>query len=279
MRDGVPERRARLPRQRPAARIGDRGGHHERQFGPAGLEGAPNAEQCGLGVQGVERRLDHEQVDAALDQGHGSLAVGGVEFLESDIAEAGIGHVGRNAGRPVGGTENTGHEARAVGVAVRVGHASRDAGRRQVHLVYRILQAVVGLGDPCGGEGVRFDDICASGQEGAMDRLHDIGACQRQHVPVAFQWQVVPAETFAAVVLLGETEGLLHGARGAVEQQDTVFQGLGESGIHARRSQVSMRCRVPGHRHRVRSRRHADRQGQNDTPHLHERNGSCCAER
>ena len=70
-----------------------------------------------------------------------------------------------------------------------------------------------------------------------MDRLHGIGARQRQHVPVAFQGQVVPAETFAAVVVLGETEGLLHGARSAVEQQDSVFQGLGESGIHARRSQ------------------------------------------
>ena len=56
----------------------------------------------------------------------------------------------------------------------------------------------------------------------------DVGAGQREKVPVAFERQAVGFETVAPVVGFGEVVRLLHGARGTVEDQNALVQGSGK---------------------------------------------------
>ncbi len=61
-----------------------------------------------------------------------------------------------------------------------------------------------------------------------MRGCHDVGPGQRQYVAIALERQVVTAETITPEVALRQIEGLLHGARRAVEDQEAFGKGAGE---------------------------------------------------
>ncbi len=229
-RPGVAERVVEglggLSGQRAAALVGDRAGDHEGEAGAGAVELLHDREEGGLRVQRVEDGLDHEDVGAAFDQGAGLLAVRAAELLEGDVAGAGVVDVGRDRGRAVHGTEDPGHEAGAVGGAGRVlvGGLARDPGRRAVDLADRVLDPVVGHGQPGGGEGVGLDDVGAGAQVGAVDLADHVRARQAEEVVVAEQGGGVGAEMVAAEVVLGEGVPLDHGAHGAVKDEDAVVE-------------------------------------------------------
>ena len=65
-----------------------------------------------LGVEGVEDRLDQQQVGAAVDQAARLLGIGRAQLVEGDVAEAGIVDVRRDRRGAVGRPERAGDEAR-----------------------------------------------------------------------------------------------------------------------------------------------------------------------
>ncbi len=80
---GVPERLGDLPGQRAAGGVGDGAGDGHRPTPIPLLEQRLEREDRGLGVEGVEDRLDQQQVGAAVDQPVGLLEVGLDELLEA----------------------------------------------------------------------------------------------------------------------------------------------------------------------------------------------------
>ena len=232
--DGLPECLGRLPGERPTAQVGDRAGDHDGQPFPR-LEDLLEREQCGLGVQRVEDRLDHDEVGTAVDQRLGGLPVGLNEFGEPDVARAGIVDVRRDAGRTVGRTEHAGHPARPGRRLDRVGGAARDRCGVEVDVADGVAEVVVGLRDARCRERIGLDDVGPGLEIGAVDRFDDVGSGQREHIAVALQIGVVALERFAAEVGLAEVVALLHGAGGAVEHEYALLERIGEGCGHVAR--------------------------------------------
>ncbi len=65
---------------------------------PTFFENLRDGKDCRLGVQGVEDRLDEEQVDATFKQTAHLLFVGASYLIESDGAKTGIVHIRRKRG-------------------------------------------------------------------------------------------------------------------------------------------------------------------------------------
>ena len=76
------------------------------------LEQRLDGEDGRLGVEGVEDRLDQQQVGAAVDQPAGLLEVGVDQLDVGDVASGRVVDVGGDGGRAVGGTERAGDVAR-----------------------------------------------------------------------------------------------------------------------------------------------------------------------
>ena len=112
MGNRVPERLGGLAGKRAAAGIGDGAGHHDRHVHAIADEVIVDGEQRGLAVQRVEHRLDHQQIDAAVDQPPHAFAVTGHQFVEGNVAKSRIVHVRRNRRGAAGGPEHAGDEAR-----------------------------------------------------------------------------------------------------------------------------------------------------------------------
>src|SRR5690606_17017138 len=110
----------------------------------------------GLAVQGVEHRLDQEQVDPALMQGANLLLIGLIDLVIGDGAVAWVVDVGAQRQGAVGRADGAGDEAGLVRLLLgpAVGDLARDAGAFIVQVIDRVFQPVVGLGDGGRGEGV-----------------------------------------------------------------------------------------------------------------------------
>ena len=107
--DRVPERLGHLAGQGAAGRVGDRPRHDDRPAPAVVLEHRLHREDRGLGVEGVEDRLDEEQVRAALEQAAGRLGVRLDQLVEADVAGTGVvdvGRDGRRAGRRAEGARD-----------------------------------------------------------------------------------------------------------------------------------------------------------------------------
>ena len=87
--DRVPERLDRLPRQGTSGCVGDGPRDDDRKAPPPRLEGRLDGEDRGLCVQGVEHRLDEEEIDASRDEGVRRLLVGVAKLVEAHVAGAG----------------------------------------------------------------------------------------------------------------------------------------------------------------------------------------------
>jgi len=104
--------------------------------------------------------------------------------------------------------------------AERVGRAAGDPGALAVHLEHDVLEAVVGLGDRRGREGVGGDEVGACFQVPAVDVLDHVGPGQVQQVGIPGDVARVVAEAVASVVGLDEAARLDRGAVRAVQHQD-----------------------------------------------------------
>ncbi len=222
----VPERFGGLARQGTAGGVGDGAGDHDRQFDAIVLEHLLHGEDGRLGIEGVEDGLDQQQVGAALDQAASGLDVVFHQFVEGDVAVAGVVDVRGNRAGTAGRAEHAGDEAWLVGglQGLGIGHLAGDARTFDVKLVDQRLHAIVGLGNLRGVEGVGFEDVGASVQVGLFDGRDDIGAAQQEQVVVAFHiaWPIGKAR--ATIVVFLQPVALDHSTHAAVEDQDALLE-------------------------------------------------------
>ena len=206
-------------------------GDHHRQPDAFLLEDVLDGEDAGLGVQGVENRLEQQNVRAAVNQAAHLFLVGEPERVERRRAEGRIVDIGRDRQGPVGRTERSGDEPRAIGGLRQplVAGGTRDPRALEVQLVGERLQGIVGLHDRRAAERVRLDDVGAGGEVLLVDFANHVGPRQAEQVVVALEVLGVIAKAFAAKVLLGQVVSLDHRAHRAVEDQDAMGELAMES--------------------------------------------------
>ena len=225
-----PERLGHLPRQRPAGRVGDGPGDDHRPTAAVLLEQRLDGEDRRLGVEGVEDRLDDEEVGTAVDQASAGVGVRRDELVVGHVAGAGVVDVGRDGRGAGGGAQGSGDVPRAVRRLPRhlVADPPRQPGRLEVDLVGEVLEAVVAQRDRRRVEGVGLDDVRAGLEVLAVDGRDDLRLGQGQQVVVALEVGRPLGEALAAVARLGGPVPLDGRAHGPVEDHDPVPQQRGE---------------------------------------------------
>ena len=106
----VPEGFYGLTREGATGEIGDCGGDHQRHPMAGCLEVLFDGDERGLAVQSVEDGLDHQQVRTSIQQASHCVGVGGLQLVETDVAETRIFHPWRYGSSAVGGSQDTGDE-------------------------------------------------------------------------------------------------------------------------------------------------------------------------
>jgi len=222
--DRGPERLERLTRQGPPRGVGDGAGQHDRDLASQPLTHPVAGVQRRLGVEGVEDRLDQDQVAAAAHQRRHLLLVVARELVEGHRPEARVLDVGAHRGGAVGRSDRAGDEARPVERLEGVRLGPGQAGGRLVDLGDVVLEPVVGQADAGRGEGVGLDDVGARREVGAVDLGDQVRAGERKQVVGALQRTVVVREACAAEVAVGQDVALDHRAHRAVQDQDASLQ-------------------------------------------------------
>ena len=213
--DRRPERLDRLAREVAAARVDRREGDPPRQLGR-------DVERRGdrrLRVQRVEDRLEHQQVDPAVAERRDLLGVRLVDLVERHRAEARVVDLRGHGERDVQRAERAGDEA-----ADLVGRLPREPRALEAHLGGDVLERVVGLADPGGGEGVGGRDVGAGGEVAPVDVEDHLRPRQVEQVGVARDVARVVAEALAAVRLLPADVPLDQDAPRSVEQDDPLVE-------------------------------------------------------
>uniref|UniRef100_A0A0N4ZXP4 EF-hand domain-containing protein n=1 Tax=Parastrongyloides trichosuri TaxID=131310 RepID=A0A0N4ZXP4_PARTI len=224
--DRVPEGFRCLAAQRPARAVGDGARDPQRQgLQPLVLKILDGLDR-GLAVQGVEHRLDQEDVDAPVVQRARLLLVGLIDLVIGDGAIAGVVDVGAQRQGAVGRADGAGDEAGLVRLLFRpaVGDFARDTGAFIVEVIDRLFQTVIRLGDGRRGEGVGLRNIGPGGVVDVVQISHDVGPRQDQQVVVALLRMVVVAETLAAEIFFRQIAALDHHAPTAVQHQNALFR-------------------------------------------------------
>ena len=216
--DRVPERLDRLAGERASREVDDRDRDPQRQLG----RDVARRRDRRLRVQGVEDRLDQQQVDAALPQGRDLLRVGGDDVVEGHRPVRRLvdprGERQRHVQRP----ERAGDEA-AAGFVRRLAREPRPL---DVHVAHGRLEPVVGLADRGRRERVRRRDVGAGGEVLPVDVEHDVRPGQVEQVGIAGDVARMVGEALAAVVLGVEPGVLDHRPPRAVEHEDPLIQQL-----------------------------------------------------
>jgi hypothetical protein len=220
--DRHPERIDGLPRERPAAAIGDRRRDHQRQADTLLLEHLFDGDDAGFRVQRVDDGFEEQQIAAAVDQPARLILVGLAQLVEGHRPERRIVDIGGDRQDPVGRPHRSGGEARAIRRARGpfLARRLRQPGTLEVQLVDQPLEAVVGLRDRRAAEGVGLDDVAAGLEILAMDRGDDVGTREHQQIVVASQLAGMRRQPLAAEVGLGQLVTLDHRAHGAVEDEN-----------------------------------------------------------
>ena len=188
------------------------------------LEEGLDGEDRGLGVEGVEDRLDHQEVGPAVHEAARGDEVGVGQLVEGDVAGAGVVDVGRDRGGARRRAERAGDPAGPVVGGQGVRGLARQPGGRVVELVGELLEAVVGQRDRVGVEGVGLDDVRAGAEVVLVDRADHLGLRDREQVVVADEVARVVGEPLAAVAGLVGPVALDRGAHGPVEHHDPLAQ-------------------------------------------------------
>ena len=171
----------------------------ERQRLARELERLACAEDGGLHLEDVLRRLDDDQVGAALHEALGLLGEHLHQLAERDLAERGV--IG--GGEEAGGADRAGHEV------VLAGGLAGDLGGLEVDLVRVVGQAPLAELDARGLERVRLQHVGAGLDHRLMHLLDHVRAVEDERL-VALAGQ-------AHVVLGREVELFERGAHAAVE--------------------------------------------------------------
>ncbi len=224
----IPEGLGGLPGQRTAGSIGDGAGDHHRPAPPSIVEEGFDGEQRGLGVECVEDGFDQQDISAALDQTADRFGVVGYQFVESDVAVAGVVDVRRYRSGAAGRAEDAGDETRLVriGSGEFVAQFAGELGAFEIQFVDNLGQVVIGLRNGGRVEGAGFENVGVGFKIGAVDATDDLRSGQHQQVVVAFEVVRMILEPLAAIIRLLQVVTLDHRAHRTVEDE----QALGEEG-------------------------------------------------
>ena len=239
-RPGVADRHVEgvdgLPRQGPAAAIGDGDGNHQRQPDAPFLEDVLDGDERRLGAEGVEDRLEQEDVRAAVEEPPHLDLVRRAHLVERGGAVGRVVDVGRDRQRAVGRAHGAGDEARPVRRfrVPLVGGRPRQLRTLEVDVVDRVLERVVGLRDRGPAEGVRLDDVGAGGEILVMDGADDVGPRKDEHVAVPAEVPRVIREALAAEIGFRQLVALNHRPHRAVEDEDAALEQGAERIEHVR---------------------------------------------
>ena len=237
MAHGVPERLGHLAREGAPGGVGD-GARDDHRPPPAVLlEQRLEGEDRGLGVEGVEDGLDEQEVRASVDEAPRLVEVRRHQLVVRHVAGAGVVDVGADRGGPVGRTQGSGHEPRALGRRQLVAHLAGQPCGRLVELPGEVLHAVVGLRDRGRGERVGQHDVGAGLEVLAVDRADHVRLSEAEQVAVALDVTLPVGEPLSAELRLAGGEPLDQGAHGTVDDQDPLAQRLGQrlGGVRAGR--------------------------------------------
>ena len=243
--DRGPERLDRLPRQRPAGQVDDGDGDPQRQV----RHHVPGRRDSRLGVQGVEDRLDEQQVHAALSQRRHLLGIRGVDVVEGNGPERRVVDPRRQGQGDVQRPDRARHQPAGRLAADLVDGLAGEPRASEVHVPDRSLQAVVCLADARRRECVGGGDIGAGGEVLPVDIQDDVGPGEVQNVRIAGHVVRVLAEDLAAIVPGCQPSALQHRAPRAIEDQDPLVKqapdGFGV-GHHCRPSRTGPEETPPG---------------------------------
>jgi hypothetical protein len=170
----------------------------DRQLAPGGLECLTGAEDGRLDLEDVLRRLDDDQIGAAVDEAARLLGEDLDQPPEGDRAE----------GRVVGGGQEAGRPDRAGDESPGPGRLASDLGRLGVDLERVLAQSPLVELQPRALEGVGLDHLRAGVEHRRVDALDHVGAVEDQ--------RLVALALEPAVVLAGELELLQGRAHAAV---------------------------------------------------------------
>ena len=225
VRDARPAGLDRLGRKRSPSLKDREGGHHGQRHTRVG-EHLLDRVQAALEHQRVEGGLGEQQVHAPFDERLNLLTVGRHHLVEGDVAVAGIGHVARDGELLVGRPDRTCHEPRPIGRLRRrgVGRLPGQLRGHEVHLPRVLLEPEIGQRHARGPERVGLDDVGACREVGGVNATDRLPLRERQHVDAVLEVAVVTRESLAAKTSLVERQGMHHGAHGAVEDRDAIFE-------------------------------------------------------
>jgi hypothetical protein len=235
MADRMPKGGRRLAGQGAAGQVRDGARDHDRQLDTALGEDLPGGNDGRLGVQGVEDRLDQDDLGAAVDEPPHLLAIGVAHLIKGDGAIAGIVDVGRDRQGAVGRPDGAGDEAAAA--VFRLSQGRRLAGEARafaVELVDDRLEPVIGLRDRGARKGVGLDDIGAGLKVAQVDVADGVGLREDEKVVVAAQIVAVIAEALAAKILFGQLQRLDLGSHGAVEHENAFGRRFAQGALDIR---------------------------------------------
>ena len=177
----------------------------------------PGSLQRRLGVQGVETRLDEQEIGPSRQEARRLFPVGVPQLVPGNGPEGGVRNVGRHAQGAVRGAHGAQHET----VPPRtVGDPARDLRAAAVDLESASFEAVVEEGDGVRIEGVGGEGIRPGGAVEAMHLLHQVRPGQGQDIVETLERFRMLPERIAAKARLVEPFGLQQGADGPVEDHD-----------------------------------------------------------
>ena len=222
-----------LPREHSSAGVADRSRDHDGHAHAAFPERRFNPVNRRLAVQRVENGFNEKDVRAAVDQARGRDPVCRGEFVEGDVAQCGIRHVGGKRGGPARRPDRSRDETRFFRRLPRpcVGGLSGDLRPRPVQFVDEILKPVVRLRDGVGVEGVCFDDVRTGLQIGVVNLPDRLRAGQTEHVVVSPELLFQGLKARAPEIALGQALFLKHCPHRPVKDQDP-FAERGVKVVH-----------------------------------------------
>jgi len=180
----------------------------DRDYAAGLLHRVARAEDRGLDLEDVLRRLDDDQVGAALEQAAGLLGEDRAQLGEGDLAQRRVvagGQMARGANR-------AGYEATFAG------RLAGDLGCPAVDLERVLVEAPLLELDAAALERVGLEDVGAGLEHRAVDALDDVGAVEHE--------RLVALALETAVVLLREVELLERRAHAAVVDDNTLAYGF-----------------------------------------------------
>ncbi len=181
-----------------------------------------------LGVQGVEDRLDEEEVDAPVTERADLLLVRGLHGVERHGAKGRLVDLRRERQRDVERPDRARDEPRLLRRPRRpgVGGSTREAGSFEAHLRCSAPEGVVGLSDRRRSERVRGRDVRARVEVRVVDLGDDLRRGEVQEIRVALDVVRVRCEPLPAVLLLAQPAAVDEDAPRPVEHEDSLGEML-----------------------------------------------------